>query len=141
MALTKGGKNDGGSDQVVVMVVVVGSGVDEVGAGLGAAHGSGGAVVGAGGLLGGVEGAEPPPLLRLGVAYLRRVPPPWAAPDASIPHVVSAAASSSISVSSTTAADPSTRRGLPQRPLVVGIAPSLTTTSTTTNTNELLGRL
>ena len=60
-------------------------GVEEVGAGLDAAHGPGGAVVGAGGLLGGVEGAEPAPLLRLRVADLGGVPAPGAATDAAVP--------------------------------------------------------
>lgn len=63
-----------------------GGGVDEVGAGLDTPHGPGGAVVRAGSLLGRVEGAEPPPLLRLRVPYLRRVPSPRAAPHPAVPH-------------------------------------------------------
>ena len=60
--------------------------VMEVGAGLEAAHGTGRDVVGAGGLLSRVEGAQPPPLLRLWVSDLRRVSAPGTAADASVPH-------------------------------------------------------
>jgi hypothetical protein len=58
----------------------------EVGARLVAAHGASGDVVGAGGLLGGVEGAEPPPLLGHGVPDLRREPAPRPAPHAAVPR-------------------------------------------------------
>ena len=60
--------------------------VREVGSGLGTPHGTGGAVVSAGGFLSGVVGAEPPPLLRLRVTYLRRVPPPRPPPYPPVPR-------------------------------------------------------
>lgn len=58
----------------------------EVGACLVAAHGACGDVVGAGGLLRGVEGAEPPPLLRHRVADLGGEPAPRPAAHAAVPR-------------------------------------------------------
>lgn len=78
-------------DEIVVgesVVVQRGGRVHEVGPRLDAAHGPGGAVVGARGLLGRVEGAEPSPLLRLGVADLGGVPAPRAAADAAVARLV-----------------------------------------------------
>lgn len=65
--------------------------VDEIGASFEATHGSGGAVVGAGGFLRRVEGAEPTPLLGLGIPYLRRIAAPRPAPDSSVPHCTAGA--------------------------------------------------